>query len=164
VRAGSRSSLLPHSPGASWVGLPPNPNEDRPSGKVSLALHAPLGPLDATVPWFGLFVDEWVETIPNAREHTGIAFRHDDTGAEAAQAILVAVPPIQAETWDFDTLSTIVSETLDLAKVRAVDLEVLDPAAQLVPAIFLAANAGDSTIATVLATKFDPTILQAGAS
>jgi hypothetical protein len=155
---------LPNEPGASWVALPPNPNEERKSGKVSLALHAPTGALVVSAALYGLFLDEWVETIPNAREHTGIALRHEDTAGEAAQTILVAVPPTTAETWDLDSLQAIVSETLDLAKVRAVDLELIDPLAQLAPTIFLAANAGDDTIATVLKTKFDPTILQAGAS
>jgi hypothetical protein len=153
---------LPHAPGASWVGLPPRPGEERRSGVLSLALHAPAGAVDPTAAWYGLFLDEWVETIPNAREHTGIAFRHEDTAGEAAQAILVAVPPTEAPTWDLDALEAIVSETLELAKVRAVDLELLDPIAQLAPAIFLAANAGDETISSVLTTVFDPVILQPG--
>jgi hypothetical protein len=154
---------LPNQPGASWVALPPNPNEDRASGKLSLLLHFPLGVGNPTQAWYGLFLDEWVETIPNQREHTGIAFRHEDTGNEAAQAILVAVPPTTAETWDLDSLTAIVNETLELAKMRAVDLELLDPIAQLIPTIFLAANKQDSTIATNLAVMLDPQILQPGA-
>ncbi|HEX8792895.1 MAG TPA: hypothetical protein VF765_18245 [Polyangiaceae bacterium] len=164
-RATWNVAQLPNQPGASWVGLPPNVGEERTSGKLSLLLHAPGGAFDATQAWYGLFLDEWVETIPNAREHTGIAFRYDDTGGEAAQTILVAVPPTAtAQTWDFDSLAAIVNETLDLAKVRAVDLELLDPLAQLVPTIFLAANAGDDTIATRLGVALDPTLLATGAS
>jgi hypothetical protein len=155
---------LPNQPGTSWVALPPKPNEERASGKLSLMLHAPAGALDATQAWYGLLLDEWVETIPNAREHTGISFRHEDTAGEAAQTILVAVPPTTSENWDFDSLTAIVNETLDLAKVRAVDLELLDPVAQLIPTIFLAANAGDDTIASILATKLDPVITQIGGS
>jgi hypothetical protein len=154
---------LPHQPGASWVALPPHPNEDRVSGKLSLVLHFPGSAVDVTHAWYGLFIDEWVEIIPNQAEHTGICFRHEDTGNEAAQAILIAVPPTLAETWDFDSLTAIVNETLDLAKVRAVDLELLDPIAQLIPATFLAANSSDNTIASKIAVRPDPRILQLGA-
>jgi Putative peptidoglycan binding domain len=151
---------LPHQPAASWVALPPQANEERASGKLSLVLHAPGNVLDPAQAWYGLFIDEWAETIPNLREHTGISFRYEDTRNEAAQVILVAVPPTTAQTWDFDSLTATLNETLDLAKVRAVGLELLDPIAQVIPTIFLAANAGDDTIATNLAVKHDPQIAQ----
>jgi hypothetical protein len=151
---------LPHDPTASWVGLPPSPGETRASGKLSLALNAPTGTPDLTQPTYGLFLDEWVESIPNANEHAGIAFRHDDTAGEAPQAILIAVPPTPAPTWDLDSLLAIVNETLDNAKLRALDLQALDAFAQLIPGLFLAANNSDDTIATVLATKLDVTIAE----
>jgi hypothetical protein len=154
---------LPHRPGASWVALPLAPGTDHVPGTLSLALHTPLGPADAVAAWYGLFLDEWEETIPNRGEHTGIAFRYENPISEAAQTILVAVPPTTAETWDLESLTAIVNETLDLAKVRAVDLEHLDPIAQLIPTIYLAANAGDETIATILQTRLDPTIEATGA-
>ena len=149
---------LPHAATASWVGLPPAPGETRLSGTMSLAL-ATAGTVTGTDTWYGVFVDEWVETIPDDRQHTGIAFRYEDTGNEAPQAILVAVPPTDAPSWDLDTLAAIVDETLDLAKIRAVDLETLDPLAQILPTIFLAANAGDDTISTPLAGIRDAVIL-----
>jgi hypothetical protein len=155
---------LPHQPGASWVALAPNANEERVSGKLSLVLHSPgTMPDPVTGTWYGLFLDEWVETIPNASEHTGIAFRHEDTAGEAAQTILVAVPPNPAvPSWDFDSLVAIINETLDLAKVRALDLEALDPLAQIIPTIYLATNPGDETISTILNVIADPLILQTG--
>jgi hypothetical protein len=142
---------LPYVPGASWVALPPNANEQRGSGRVSLVLHRPTAPPpDPTRPWYGLFLDEWVETIPNASEHTGIAFRYDDTGGEAAQTILVAVSPTIEQGWSFDVLVAVVNETLDLAKLRGVDGELLGDLGQLLPGIYLAANASDDTISTRL--------------
>ena len=146
---------LPHDPTASWVALPPAPGEVRAAGKLSLVLHAPSGTPDLTRPSYGLFLDEWVETIPNAKEHTGIAFRHEDTAGEAPQTILVAVSPALEPTWSLDALLAIVNETLDNAKLRALDLQALDFLAQIIPGIYLAANAGDDTIATMLATKLD---------
>jgi hypothetical protein len=153
---------LPHVAGGSWIALPPKPGEDRPSGKLSLVLQADGAAPDLTLSSYGLFLDEWVETIPNASEHAGVAFRYEDTGGEAPQTIIVAVSPTTAPAWDFDSLVAILNETLDLAKIRAVDLETLDPLAQLIPTIFLAANAGDETISTTLGTKLDPTILEMG--
>jgi hypothetical protein len=107
---------------------------------------------------YGLFIDEWAETIPNATEHTGLAFRYPDTSGEAPQTILVAVSPTTGVTWDFDALLACVTETLDNAKLRALDLGSLDALAQLIPGIFLAANAGDETISTILPTRLDPVI------
>src|SRR5262249_20325861 len=113
---------LPHVDGARWVALPFTNQADRPpGGRVSLVLHRPVTPA-VTDPWYGLVIDEWPEVIPNAIEHTGLAFHYDDPGAEAAQAVLLAVPP-DATKWDFDSLAAIVNETLDLARMRAVDGE-----------------------------------------
>jgi hypothetical protein len=156
------AAQLPHDADASWIALPPRPGEDRASGKVSLVLQSDA-PINLTQSSHGLFLDEWVEMIPNAREHAGVAFRYEDTGGEAPQTIIVAVSPTTGSAWDFDSLAAILNETLDLAKVRAVDLETLDPLASLIPTIFLAANAGDETISTTLGTRLDATILQMGA-
>jgi hypothetical protein len=155
-----RLAQIPHVAGASWVGLPPNANENRAAGTASLALLATSTPLpSATSPWYGLFVDEWAETIPDERQHSAVAFRYDDTGTEAPQCILVCVSPTDVPAWDFDSLAAIVDEALDLAKIRTVDLEQLDPLAQILPGIFLAANAGDETISTPLDGVQDAVIL-----
>jgi hypothetical protein len=114
---------------------------------LSLALLRAASPA-ATEAWYGLWLDEWVELIPNAEESTGLAFRYEDPGAEAPQAILLAVPPTEgAETWDEATFVDILNETLDLAKIRAVDTSLLGVLGQLLPAIFFAANDNDDTIA-----------------
>lgn len=146
---------LPYDAAASWVGLPPRTGETRTNGTLSLALHAPGGELDPAQAIYGLFLDEWSETIPNEREHTGLTFRYPDTSGEAPQTILVAVCPTNGRTWEFDSLLACVTETLDNAKLRALDLASLDSLAQIIPGIFLAANAGDDTISTVLGTQLD---------
>jgi hypothetical protein len=147
--AGWDVAQLPHVVGASWMALPPLASEKRASGRVSLVLHRPSSPKpDATQPWFGLFLDEWVEMIPNASEHTGISFRYEHTGGEAAQAILIAVPPTNDGAWSFEALAATLNETFDLAKLRAIDAEFLPDLGQLVPGVYLAANAADETIST----------------
>jgi hypothetical protein len=140
---------LPHSPNARWVGLPFSSETSRPpSGRLSLALHRAVA-APANEPWVGLLLDEWNEIIPRRVEDTAIAFHYDDPGAEAAQAVLIAVPPTQAQNWDLETLLDTVNETLDFAKVRGVDSELL-PLGQLLPAVYLAANPRGDTVSTDL--------------
>jgi len=139
---------LPFVSNARWVGLPFAPESERPTaGHLSLVLHRPQQPA-AGQPWFGLFLDDWTEIIPSIKETTGIGFHFDDTSAEAAQAILLAVPPTEAETWDLMSVADIFNETLDLAKIRAVDLELIGKLGQILPAIYLPVNEAEDTISS----------------
>jgi len=141
---------LPHVAGTRWVALPfPGEAERPPSGRASLLLHRAATPA-AQAEWVGLLLDEWTELIPARSELTGIAFHYDDPGAEAPQAVLVAVPPGDTTVWDVDMLVDIVNETVDLAKLRAVDGELLGALGQILPAIYLAANSAGETISTDL--------------
>jgi hypothetical protein len=144
---------LPHVATATWVALPPATDEVRIAGRISLALHRPTSgnaPPAVGDDWYGLALDEWVETIPNASEQTGISFRYEDSGGEAAQAILVAVTPDpNAANWDFDTLVSVLNDTLDWARTRGADGDVVGNAlGQMLPGNFLANNANNDTIAT----------------
>lgn len=129
-----------------WVALPFGDRAPPLPGTLSIAALLPEN-MPTTV-WSGVRFDEWVELIPNAREVTGIAFHHDDPGAEAAQAILVAVPPVEGVPWDMPTLVDALDETFALAKVRAVDAERLAHVGALVPAIHLADNTHNDTVTT----------------
>jgi hypothetical protein len=139
---------LPLAAGARWGALPFASPADRAAGRLSLVMDRAASPT-ATEPWYALLVDQWVELIPNATESTGLAFRYDDPGAEAAQAVLLAVPPTlvtERERWDLDSLIDTLNETLDLAKMRAVDLSLLGDLGQLLPAIYFTANENDDAI------------------
>lgn len=131
---------LPFKEGEQWVALPFDSEGKRPpSGRVSLAIYGSVKP-EANTIWTGLLIDEWNELIPNRDELTGITFHYDDPGAEAPQTVLVAVPPYIGGSWDLDTLIDIINETLDLAKIRAVDSELIGTIGQVLPAIILADN------------------------
>jgi hypothetical protein len=142
---------LPFRAGARWAALPFVPKRP-PAGLVSLALQRPVKPATNQV-WAGLFLDDWTEVIPDEVETTAIGFHYDDPGAEAGQAVLLAIPPGEAQTWDIGTFANILNETADLAKVRAVDLELLPALGQLLPAIYLSTDLEDNTITTNFATK-----------
>jgi hypothetical protein len=139
---------LPHVDPARWVGLPFATEADRPvAGRISLALVRAATPL-ATEPWCGFLVDEWPEVIPARADTSGLSFHYDDPGAEAAQSLLLAVPPSDAKTWSLESVVAILDETLMLAKIRAVHAEQLTDVGQILPAIYLAANARGDTVAT----------------
>lgn len=139
---------LPYTPGARWIALPFTSEDERVSGRTSIVVTAALPPAPGA-PWYGLLLDEWVEVIPGTTAQTGVAFHYDDPGAEAPQGVLIAVPPtLSSETWDFDTLVAILDETLELAKIRAVDGELLGDLGQLLPANYLSANAQNEVVST----------------
>src|SRR3970282_2030671 len=138
---------LPVRAGARWVALPYD-GQPAVGGTCSLAiLDAGLPP--ATERWAGLMIDEWPETIPDLEATTALAFHHDSPGAEAPQCVLIAVPPRDAPTWHVDDLLATLTETMALARMRAVDGERLG-LGQLLPTTYLVANAANDTVSTKL--------------
>ena len=151
---------LPRVPGAAWVGLPFADEAHRPvSGRLSLLLRRHATPA-ATQPWGGLLLDEWTERVPNREEDAAVVFYHDSPGAQAPQTVLVAVPPVPPppqrgepapQRWSLDQLVATLNETLDLARIRAVEGEHLGILAQVLPMTYMAANAADDTVSTSFA-------------
>ena len=143
---------LPFSAGARWVGLPPLPGADIPGGSLSLVVHTPAIGATTAGGLAGLMVDEWVEVVPGADETTGVAFHYDAPGSSPPQAILLAAPPAKAPHWSLDWIEATLLETLELAKLRAVDPDLLQGAGSVLPATWLAFNAHNDTVST------DPTL------
>jgi hypothetical protein len=130
-----------------WVGLPLAAGTRPEGGRVSLLLHAPdLGGTGNRVA--GLFVDEWVEVIPEPDVATGLSFHHDAPVAAPPQAVLLAAPPDGQAAWSLAALEAILLETLELAKLRLVDLDALGTGGALAPAAWLAYNTKDDTVST----------------
>lgn len=157
---------LPHVAGERWVGLPVLAGGSLPAGKLSLVVQA-ADELDPSHAMVGLWLDDWVELVPNARENTGIAFQFNPPDACAPQAILIAVPPDLSKPWTPWTLHRLLLETLELASLRAVDAEALDHAmvtpsaasggsagglAHFLPALCLAVNAEGDAVAPDLSS------------
>jgi hypothetical protein len=68
----------------------------------------------------GLVVDDWVETIPLGDADSGLAFHFDTPGAEAPQALLLALPPEGADAWSAARLAGTLRSTLAMVRIRAV--------------------------------------------
>jgi hypothetical protein len=151
MNAGARLSLsvaqLPFAGGERWVGLPPLSGKEVLTGKLSLVVHT-LGAINTTQVLTGLVIDEWTEVVPNASETTAVAFQFDVPDSCAPQSVLIAVPPVPGQDWTTESLRLVLMETLDLAKLRAVDTSSLGAAAQHLPGLYLAFNAADHAVST----------------
>jgi hypothetical protein len=95
----------------------------------------------------GVFVDEWVESVPAATETTGVALNYDDPGARPPQSILLAVPP-EGDGWSLADLGAVIDETRRFVALRAVDVGDLREAGSsggLLPALYLPFEADPDT-------------------
>jgi hypothetical protein len=138
---------LPFDSTERWVGLPPLPDTELSVSKLSLEVQSSLA-LNTTLALSGLFVDEWVEVVPSKGETTALTFQLDPPNSFAPQNVLVAVPPVPGQDWTTETLRRVLVETLDLAKLRAVDPSRLGAAAQYLPALYVPFNAADDAVST----------------
>ncbi|MFI9503315.1 LysM peptidoglycan-binding domain-containing protein [Nocardia sp. NPDC052566] len=151
VRAGRPAALSASQTPADghWIGAA-FPALQRPPTRQHLVRHTPFA-LPAGQPLAGLVFDEWVEVLPGSdaladtktgpdavpveSELTGLSFHFDRPDAKAPQAILLAVPPNPERGWTADGLAMVVRDTLELAKLRAVDLADLPLVDDVVPAV-----------------------------
>ncbi len=81
----------------------------------------------------GLVVDDWVEPVPLADVDSGLAFHFDTPGAEAPQAVLLALPPEGATTWSATSVAATVRTTLAMVRRRAVGPPELAAAGSVAP-------------------------------
>ncbi len=147
-RLNLRVAQLPFVAGERWVGLPTAAGQGVAAGKLSLVVQCPASALDTTQPFAGLWIDEWTEVVPSETETTGLTFQYNPPDACAPQCILLAVPPQPDQAWTVGSLYRVLLETLDLAKLRAVDAESLTDTSQYLPGLYLAFNAKDDAVST----------------
>lgn len=134
-----------------WVGIEMpegySPNAD----KLSI-VFLDADNFNANVNMAGLLVDEWVEAIPERDVTTAVSFHYDQPQSQPPQTLLLAVPPVIGtnDSWNIGRMLGCINETLDLAKLRAVDTDQLadgSALAQLLPALVAPVSATNATIA-----------------
>ena len=81
--------------------------------------------LDFSQPLRGLWIDEWIEIVPSREETTAITFQYNPPDACAPQSHAARRAAGARLDWTVGTLHRVLAETLDLAKLRAVDSEAL---------------------------------------
>ncbi|WRZ87934.1 hypothetical protein OHB54_01930 [Streptomyces sp. NBC_01007] len=129
-----RIAQTPFADGDHWVGAVGRPQTAPPA--TGMVIHGPAG-LDLSQPVAVAVVDEWSEVIPGETHTAGASFHFDAPGARPPQAVLLAVPPVRGAVWSVDTLTAVIGETLDLAKVRLVDLQAMAWLGRYLPAAYL---------------------------
>ncbi len=92
---------------------------------LSIVAHGP-GVFVPASKQSGLLVDDWVEFIPSQETLTGITFNYNQPNACPPQTLLLAVTPEERGRWSWEALVGILNDTLQRAKRRAVEPQVLD--------------------------------------
>jgi hypothetical protein len=151
LRTGEKLNLsvaqLPFVTKDRWVGLPLKAGQNMPAGKLSLVVQCD-SKINVNQQLAGLLIDDWVEVVPSATEITGIALQYDQPNAAPPQTILLAVPPQIGMQWTIRSLQQVLLETLDLARIRAVDSDALNEVNHYLPATYFACNVNGDTVAT----------------
>jgi hypothetical protein len=137
-----------------WAALQGADDAPPPGGRTSWVLDTTLTALTGEVA--GLLIDQWVDVVPQLMQSTGVALHYLAPASQPPQAILVAVPPDDRPNWTVEALERVIVETLDLAHVRAVDLDSLRTVGHIVPGLFLATNPNGDTISTSLTAATRP--------
>ena len=133
-----------------WLALPLDPNNPPQKGRVAIACLTQGDPTTQNA-YAGLMIDEWPERIPDTQQSAAVAFHYEEPSARAPQALLLAVCPDDRETWDDAILQAILAETLELAKIRTVDLASVQQVGSILPALYFALNLQGATISTQFA-------------
>jgi hypothetical protein len=152
---------LPHEPGRRWLGLTDSERNQQQRDRNALSIVVVGDNLtelvgnNGTRRVTGLVIHRCQDRVPRAKVDTSVGFHYDAPSAQAPQCLLLAVPSRITDppgAWSEDELEAIVRSAMDLAKIRAVDLDALsapDPDAQfaanyrpvgvgaLIPALFI---------------------------
>jgi hypothetical protein len=148
-----RPVQLPYSSTAAWMALEYPPAQQA-NLERELLLYSTIyaQDFDRTRPQCGLLLDEWTEVIPGETETTGLAFHFDKPSSEPSQAMLLATPTRFTGAWNWQDLVDTLHDTLDRARLRAVEPQKLDqtPLSVYLPATILATTWSPVTIAADL--------------
>ncbi|MBA3315747.1 MAG: hypothetical protein H0T47_20980 [Planctomycetaceae bacterium] len=138
---------LPYVENDHWLGLAYP--EDLEIANDRLLYTAYLPTFIAAGPQCGLLVDEWTEVIPAKKETTGLTFHYDRPNSEPPQTMLLMTPPAFTGAWQWSDAVRVMHETLDLARLRAIEPDHIDKTryAQFLPATVAATTARPVTMA-----------------
>ncbi len=142
---------LPVTQGEQWVGLPFDQAATAPKARLCTVALTPAA-IDVNAEFCGILFDNWTEQLPGltsvttansgyeAAEVTGVSFTVEAPDAYPPQSILLAIAPDLTAGWSLDILLDVVTETLELAKVRMVDLGDLFRLGRVLPALHTSSN------------------------
>lgn len=125
---------LPYREGNVWLGLSFPETYEIDSDRLLYTAY--LQDFESSALQCGILIDEWTEVIPTKTETTGLSFQYDQPNAEPPQSLLLVTPSEFVGRWNWTNLVDTLHQTLDLAKLRAVEPEQIDLTeyAQFLPA------------------------------
>jgi hypothetical protein len=145
---------LPFEAGAPWLALQYPSTYSVQSDRLLYTAYYSL-PFNKGIRQCGILLDEWTEVIPGTDRTTGITFNFDRPNNEPPQSFLLVTPASFSETrtWQWGDVVGALNETLDLAKVRAVEPVHVDATtyARYLPATVMAVTLYGISITTALA-------------
>ncbi len=145
---------LPHDDTNQWLALPFPSSASLDTETLLYTAHFAV-PFTKGKRQCGILLDEWHEVIPAEKITTGLTFNYDRPSNEPPQAMLLVTPTDFRGAWQWADVLDAVNETLDLAKIRAVEPAWVDasPYAQFLPATIMAATYHALTISANLAAN-----------
>ena len=120
---------LPYQPGEGWLALEFDPTRPPDGERLLYTAHYPPGYVigyDPAAATCGVLVDEWTEVVPVRDETAGLSFHFDRPGSEPPQSWLLVTPAQMQGHWTWSDLLGALHETLDLARLRAVESAHVD--------------------------------------
>lgn len=138
---------IPQAAGDRWLALPIDPANPPAKGRVAFACITMGDPVTQNS-YAGMLVDEWLERIPSTQEQASVAFHYEEPKARAPQCLLLAVCPDSRPSWDDDLILGTLQETLELAKIRTVDLDSVQQVGQILPALYFSLNLQGASVSS----------------
>jgi len=129
-----RAAQLPYKQGQSWLALSDEERNNQPRDRDALSIVIVGEELNSLVvndnahKMAGFVIHQFLDRVPDAEVDTSVGFHYDAPSSQPPQTLLLAVPPQIKRSpgiWTEDKLEAIVRDTIDLAKIRAVDLDAL---------------------------------------
>ena len=144
---------LPYRPGEGWLALEFDPAAALDGERLLYTVHL-ADPQNLTGTTCGVLLDEWTEVVPAREETAGMTFHYDRPGSEPPQSWLLVTPAQMGGGWHWDDVLGALEETLDLARLRAVEPAHIDTTAyaRFLPATTSAVTLYGVTIAANFAT------------
>ncbi len=90
-----------------------------------------------------IVTDEWTDKIVSKEQDTHIAYHYNAPNAEAPQCLLLAVSPNDQHKWDRESIRRVILDTLELAKLRAVDYRSVKDLRHFLPTVLLNSHGED---------------------
>jgi hypothetical protein len=84
----------------------------------------------------GILVDAWSDSVPESDSVTGLTFHYDAPKTRAPQSVLLVPSPDPTRAWEFEDIEETILETLDLAKIRGIEIGDLPGQGHYLPAVF----------------------------